>query len=119
MTNIYGFWISPEGTIHTVFNEFGHKEFIEKLLNKKVENEEEEENSLFDDGWIRIVNMRDSLMVNYRCITSNRQIHAIEKIENKLNEYGIFHTQFILDYGYDYHFFDTLEDMIRRIRERL
>lgn len=119
MVNIYGFWISPNGEIHIIFNDFGHKQFMEQLLNKKIDSEVSEENSLFDEGWIRIVNTRQTLMVNYRCITSNKQLSAIKLIEEQLNKDGYFHNNYILDYGYDYHFFDSLDKLIRRIRERL
>lgn len=119
MINIYGFWISPQGEIHTIFDNFGHKKFIESLLGKKIDNEASEETSLFDDGWIRIVNTEQTLMVNYRCITCREQLSAIKLIENQLNRDGYFHKQYILDYGYDYHFFDSIDKLLRRIRERL
>lgn len=119
MINIYGFWISPQGEIHTIFNDFGHKQFIESLLGKKIDNETCEEVSLFDEGWIRIVNTKKTLMVNYRCITCREQLSAIKLIENQLNCDGYFHEQYILDYGYDYHFFDSIDKLLRRIKERL
>ena len=120
MNHVYGFWISPESEIHPVFNDYGHKELMENILGKPLdEASDDTDNTLFDDGWIRIVNTDKSLMVNYRCITSNKQIRAIEKIENNLMDNGCFHEQYILDYGYDYHFFNSFKEMIARIRERL
>jgi hypothetical protein len=119
MKNIYGFWISPTSEVYTIFDDFGHKRFIEKLLGKQLDTEANEDTTLFDNGWIRIVNTDNSFMVNYRCITSNDQIKAIRKIEDKLANEGYFHKTFILDYGYDYHFFDSINGLINRIRERL
>lgn len=115
----YGFWISPDAEIHTIMNDFGHKAFIEKLLGKSFESDDEADNTLLDDGWIRIVNTDQTLMVNYRCITSRKQLKAIEMIEEKLAIQGFEHLQYILDYGYDYHFFDEFKDMMKRIRQRL
>lgn len=119
MNNIYGFWISPNSEIHIIFDDFGHKAFIEKLLNKSIESLEECENSLFDDGWIRIVNTKQTLMVNYKCIMSNAQLKAIESIEEQLLKDGYFHNNYILDYGYDYHMFESIDKLLKRMRERL
>ena len=119
MVNIYGFWISPTGEIHTILDDFGHKKFMESLLNKQLDNEVSEETSLFDEGWIRIVNTKKTFMVNYRCITCRAQLTALKEVEQQLNKDGYFHESFILDYGYDYHFFDSLNSLLRRIRERL
>lgn len=119
MNNIYGFWISPQSEIHPIFDDFGHKKFIENLLKESVDATDSPENSLFDEGWIRIVNTNKSLMVNYKCITSRMQLKAIEEIENSLLREGYFHEQYILDYGYDYHFFDSLKGLLNRIKERL
>lgn len=115
--NIYGFWISPKGEIHTIINDFGHKEFMEKQLGFQISDEND--CSLFDDGWIRIVNGNQSFMVNYRCITSMIQLKAISKIEQRLKKDGYNHTSFILDYGYDYHIFNTFTEMMQRIKDRL
>ena len=30
----YGFWISPTNEVFTIMNDFGHKQFIEKVLKK-------------------------------------------------------------------------------------
>jgi len=119
MINIYGFWISPNSEIHTIFNDFGHKAFIEKLLGKHIDTLEECENSLFDDGWIRIVNTKQTLMVNYKCIMSTSQIEAIKNIEEQLLDDGYLHNNYILDYGYDYHMFDSIDKLLKRIKERL
>ena len=119
MIRIYGFWISPTSEIHTIFNDFGHKQFIESLLGKPIESICETESELFDEGWIRIVNTEKSFMVNYKCIMSRKQIQAIEAIEESLLKEGYFHEQYILDYGYDYHFFDSIKGLINRIKERL
>lgn len=115
----YGFWISPTGEIHTIMDSYGHKQFIEKLLGHETDNSDDMDNSLFDDGWIRIVNTEHTFMVNYKCITSLKQLEAIKKIDEKMESCGVFHEQYILDYGYDYHFFDDLKQLIRRIKQRL
>lgn len=115
----YGFWISPDAEIYTIMNSFGHKRFIEQLLGKEIDSDIDADNTLFDDGWIRIVNTEQTLMVNYRCITCSKQLDAIKLIESQLLKDGCYHTQYILDYGYDYHFFDTIGKMVRRIKERL
>ena len=90
MIHIYGFWISPTSEIHTIFNDFGHKQFIESLLGKPIESICETESKLFDEGWIRIVNTEKSFMVNYKCIMSRKQIQAIEAIEESLLKEGYF-----------------------------
>lgn len=119
MKNPYGFWISPNADVHTIMDDYGHQKFIEKLLGKKFQSAEDADASLLDDGWIRIVNTDQTLMVNYKCITSSKQLQVLKAVEQKLEENGVFHTQFILDYGYDYHFFDSFEAMMKRIRQRL
>ena len=91
MIHIYGFWISPTSEIYTIFNDFGHKQFIESLLGKPIESICETESELFDEGWIRIVNTEKSFMVNYKCIMSRKQIQAIEAIEESLLKEGYFH----------------------------
>jgi hypothetical protein len=116
--SIYGFWISPNAEVHTILTDFGHKEIIENILGRAI-TKDEEEKALFDDGWIRIVNMEKTLMVNYRCICCSKQIEAIKKIEEQLTKDGYFHEQYILDYGYDYHFFDSIRSLTKRIKERL
>lgn len=119
MNKIYGFWISPNGEIHTILDDFGHKKFIESLLNINADNEENLETNLFDEGWIRIVNTDKTFMVNYRCINCRKQLTAIKLIEKQLNCDGYFHENYILDYGYDYHFFDSIDKLLHRIKERL
>lgn len=115
----YGFWISPQAEIYTINNAFGHKKFIEQLLGKEFDSDIDADNVLFDDGWIRIVNTEQTLMVNYKCITCSQQLEAIKRIDKQLEKQGCYHLQYILDYGYDYHFFDNIDKMLRRIRQRL
>lgn len=115
----YGFWISPKGEIHTILDAYGHKKFMEKYLGHEVQDTDDMDNTLFDDGWIRIVNTEHTFMVNYKCITCHKQLEAIKAIDKKMESDGIFHNQYILDYGYDYHFFDDLKQLLRRIKERL
>jgi len=118
MENIYGFWISPESEVHIVDTDYGHKQVMEKILGKPLDDDESKDLALFDEGWIRIVNTKKTFMVNYRCLTSSKQLSAIQDIEKSLENKGYIHEQYLLDCGYDYHFYDTLKELINTIKMR-
>ena len=119
MNNIYGFWISPDSTVYTVHDDYGHRDFIEKLLGHSVENTDDTANTLFDDGWIRIVNTNKSLMVDYNCLMSNQQLYTIERIEKQLQEQGYFHEQYILEYRNNHKFFENIKQLTNFMRSRI
>lgn len=117
-SNVYGFWIDPSCNVIPILNAFEHIK-IAKQLYENCGNDEQLMINMLNDGWIRIINTKQSFMVDYRCILTRRHLSVIKEVVNKLEEDGIFHTSFILTYGSDYHFFDTINDLIRRIKQRL
>lgn len=114
----YGFWITNDGTIHSIMNEFGHKKFIENLYNITFNSDEDATNFSLNNGWIRIVNGSKSFMVDYRYLMCKNQINSLKEIDNNLQENGFFHTDYILSYGRDYYFFENIKQLINRIKER-
>lgn len=116
---IYGYWISPTSDVHTVYDDFGHKDAMEEIIGRKIDNPEVLKEELFDNGWIRLVNNSRTLMVNYKHIVARNQIRVLEKVEKELEKFGYNHEKYILDYGYGYHFFDTMRDLLERVQERL
>lgn len=115
---LYGFWIEPNGIIHTIMGMFCHKEFIERTLNKHYDSYEEATTDTLDNGWIRVVNGDKSLMVDYRYIMSNNQLKALKSIEEQMLQNGYQHKDFILTYGLEYYIFDSMKDLINRIKVR-
>lgn len=114
----YGFWISPTNEVFTIMNDFGHKQFIEKVLEKTFNSDEDATQQTLDLGWIRIVNGSSSLMIDYRYIQTKEQLKLLKELKNKLEENGYFHKDYILSYGYDYWNFDTFDKLINHIKNR-
>ena len=115
---IYGFWISPEGDIHPILDDFGHQVFMERYFDKTFESEEETIEETLNQGWIRVVNKTDYFMLDYRYIMNSKQLTAIKKIDDKLQEDGYFHKDYILSYGREFYMFNDVKDLIARIRLR-
>lgn len=116
--SIYGFWIDPNGTIYTITDNFGHKKFIENIMNESFDSDEDATEATLNDGWIRIVNGKTSLMVDYKYLMCSAQLKALDSIDLALMKSGYNHTDYILSYGRDYIFFDSIKKLIKRIRER-
>ena len=116
--SIYGFWISPQGEIHTILNDFGHKKFAEQLFETTFDSDEDATDRTLNDGWIRVVNGSKAFMVDYRYLMTRNQLTAIKELDNKLQENGHFHENYILTYGRDYYIFDNVKQLINRIKDR-
>jgi hypothetical protein len=117
--NIYGFWVSPDGDIYIVEEEYGHRKFLEQLLEEKVESSELATIKQLDKGWVRAVNMGGSLMIDYKYVATRKQFYSIMKLNDILQDNGYFHNKYIISTPHSYKFFDSFKEIIRFIRERL
>ena len=115
---IYGFWISPEANVHTIFDDFGHQVFMERYLGKTFESEEETIEETLNQGWIRIVTKSNYFMLDYRYIMNRKQLSVIKKIDEQLQSDGYFPRDYILSYGREYYMFNNVKDLVARIRQR-
>lgn len=114
----YGFWISPLGEIVTIMTDFNHRKIIEEILGKTFESDVDATEKTLEQGWIRIVNGNNSLMVDYRYIQTKHQLKVLSELNDKLETDGYFHKDFILSYGYDYWCFNSFKELLNHIKSR-
>ena len=116
---IYGFWISPEGEIFTIEDEFGHRTFIENLFKTSFKTDDDCVKETLDDGWIRIVNKRE-FIVSYKYLICSKQLSAIKECVKKVEENGYFHDTFYLERNSgsraDFYAYDSIKDLINKIK---
>ena len=112
---IYGFWISPEAVIYPITNEFGHRVFMEKFLNKEFETDDDCIKKTLDEGWIRVVNKRE-FIVNYKYLMRTDQLHALRKCVDIVESAGYFHNGCYLERNGDYYSCDKIDTLINKIK---
>lgn len=117
MKKIYGFWISPSGDSYPIEDEMGHKNFMEKFLNKKFNSEEETLNETLNNGWIRVVNKKE-FIVNYSYLMCRKQLTSLKNVDILLQNEGYFHDHYYLEYKNQFYDCDSMKHLIGKIKER-
>lgn len=116
---IYGFWVSPNGDIYTIENDFGHKKIIEEILKEQFDSNESAVDKSLDEGWVRIVNMNKTYMIDYKYVCSTKQLNALKTVNDIMENNGYFHEHYGVSCYSSYKIFDSFKEMIRYIRERI
>ena len=116
---IYGFWVSPDGVIYTIENDFGHKKLIEELLKEQFDSDESAVSKSLDDGWVRIVNMNKTYMIDYKYVCSTKQLNALKEVNDIMENNGYFHDNYSVSCYSSYKIFNSFKEMMRYIRERI
>lgn len=118
MTQIYGYWVSPDGYKTLIQDRFGHRKFAEQILNTKIESEVNTVSLMLDKGWIRIVNGQKTLMLDYKYLYSINQLTCLYDIDKELMDNGYFHESYGLSYPYGYKVFVSWKQMINYMKQK-
>lgn len=117
MNRVYGWWISPNGDVYPIFNELGHRNFIETYFHKKYETDDDVYKDTIDIGWIRIVNKRE-FIVNYNYICTKKQLNVLKRFEKDYME-DIFPNVYYLEYNHNYYVMNSWNELVRKIEDRM